>query len=123
MKEKKSKGRINAVRNNFFALQEGKPFKAIMIFVAITVGVFAGMALYNSYILGVIAPIADAEINKKLYQKLFKKSRNVELECFENADFYDKYTLAMKNADTRLIQTVDKIFGVLFGAIASTSAA
>ena len=162
MKEKKSKGRINAVRNNFFALrlvwemcprqvvhraisrflyyvgwlfysaffmryvinalQEGKPFKAIMIFVAITVGVFAGMALYNSYILGVIAPIADAEINKKLYQKLFKKSRNVELECFENADFYDKYTLAMKNADTRLTETVDTFFGTVFGFIASICA-
>ena len=30
--------------------------------------------------------------------------------------------LAMKNADTRLIQTVDKIFGVIFGAVASVCA-
>ena len=77
------------------ALQEGKTFAAIMIFVGRTVGLFAAMALYNSYILGYVAPTADAQINKKLYQMLFKKSRNVELECFENSDFYDKYTLAM----------------------------
>ena len=38
------------------------------------------------------------------------------------SDFYDKYTLAMKNADTRLINTVEKIFGVVFGAIASVCA-
>ena len=104
------------------ALQEGKTFAAIMIFVGLTVGLFAAMALYNSYILGYVAPTSDAEINKKLYQMLFKKSRNVELECFENSDFYDKYTLAMKNADTRLTETVDNFFGTIFGFIASICA-
>ena len=159
MKEKKSKSRISAVHNNFFALrlvwkmcpgpvihmaiarllsyfgwlfysaffmryvinalQAGETFRAIMIFIGITVAVFATMALYNSFIQGYIAPITNTSLNKQLYQKLFKKSRNVELECFENSDFYDKYTLAMKNADTRLYETVDTLFGVLFGFIAS----
>lgn len=159
MKEKKFKLRINAVRNNFYALglvwrmcpgpvihmavarllyyfgwlfysaffmryvinalQAGETFRAIMIFIGITVGVFAAMALYNSFIQGYVAPVANASLNKQLYQKLFKKSRNVELECFENSDFYDKYTLAMKNADTRLYETVDQLFGVLFGFVAS----
>ena len=162
MKEKKSKARINAVRNNFFALrlvwkmcpqmvihmacakalyyfgwlfysaffmryvinalQIGETFRAIMIFIGITVAVFASMAFYNSYILGSVKPVTDTIVNKKLYQKLFKKSRNVELECFENSDFYDKYTLAMKNADTRIIETVDQLFGLLFGFVASICA-
>ena len=101
------------------ALQSGETFQAIMIFIGITVGVFATMALYNSFIQGYVAPVANASLNKQLYQKLFKKSRNVELECFENSDFYDKYTLAMKNADVRLYETVDQLFGVLFGFVAS----
>lgn len=104
------------------ALQTGETFRAIMIFIGITIAVFASMALYNSFIQGSVKPATDAEINKKLYQKLFKKSRNVELECFENSDFYDKYTLAMKNADTRLVETVDMLFGLLFGFIASICA-
>ncbi len=162
MKEKKLESRINAVKNNFFALrlvwkmcpipvihmaiarllyyfgwlfysaffmryvinalQAGETFQAIMIFIGITVAVFATMALYNSFIQGYVAPVANASLNKQLYQKLFKKSRNVELECFENSDFYDKYTLAMKNADTRLYETVDQLFGLLFGFIASICA-
>jgi ATP-binding cassette subfamily B protein len=101
------------------ALQAGETFQAIMIFIGITVAVFAAMALYNSFIQGYVSPVTNATLNKKLYQKLFKKSRNVELECFENSDFYDKYTLAMKNADTRLYETVDQLFSVLFGFIAS----
>lgn len=101
------------------ALQEGKPFSTLMGFLGITVAVFASKALYSSYLNGKVVPIAQAEINKKLYQKLFQKSRNVELECFENADFYDKYTLAMKNADTRMMETVETFFGVVFGFVAS----
>ena len=101
------------------ALQTGETFQAIMVFIVLTVGVFAAIALYNSYLLGCVTPIADATLNKKLYQKLFKKSRNVELECFENSDFYDKYTLAMKNADKQLLGTVDQLFGVFFGFFAS----
>lgn len=101
------------------ALQSGETFKSIMIFIGITIAVFAMMALYNSFIQGYVSPVANTVLNKKLYQKLFKKSRNVELECFENSEFYDKYTLAMKNADTRLYETVDTIFGVFFGFIAS----
>ena len=104
------------------ALQEGKAFSTLLMFIGICVAVFASKTLYTDYIYGKIIPIANAQVNKKLYQILFKKSRNVELECFENAEFYDKYTLAMKNADTRLVQTVEKIFGVIFGAIASVCA-
>lgn len=104
------------------ALQTGETFKAIMIFIGITVAVFASMALYNSFIQGYVAPLANASLNKQLYQKLFKKARNVELECFENSDFYDKYTLAMKNADTNLYNTVDQLFGLLFGFVASICA-
>lgn len=159
MSDKKTSQRINAVKNNFFALslvwkmcpgavfhlafakllsyfswlfysaffmryvinalQTGETFKAIMMFIGITVAVFATIALYNSFIQGYIAPITNASLNKQLYQKLFRKSRNVELECFENSDFYDKYTLAMKNADTKIYETVDQFFGVFFGFIAS----
>ena len=101
------------------ALQAGESFKSIFIFIGITIAVFATIALYNSFIQGYIAPVANASLNKQLYQMLFKKSRNVELECFENSEFYDKYTLAMKNADTRLYETVDQLFSVFFGFIAS----
>ena len=104
------------------ALQEGRAFSTLLTFIGICVAVFASKTLYTDFIVGKIIPIATTQVNKKLYQILFKKSRNVELECFENADFYDKYTLAMKNADTRLINTVEKIFGVIFGAIASVCA-
>ena len=104
------------------SLERGDSFSKIMVFIVIVTVVFGGMSLYNSILNGRVYPIARAVVNKGLYLKLFKKSRNVELECFENSDFYDKYTLAMEKADERLIQTVEVVFGTVFGAIASVCA-
>ena len=104
------------------ALETGESFGRIMIFIGVVVAVFCSMSLYNSILNGRVYPIAQAVVNKGLYRKLFRKSRNVELECFENSEFYDKYTLAMEKADDRLIQTVDVVFGAVFGAIASICA-
>ncbi len=104
------------------SLERGDSFEKIMIFIIIVTVVFGSMSFYNSILNGKIYPVAQAVVNKGLYVKLFKKSRNVELECFENSDFYDKYTLAMEKADERLIQTVEVVFGAFFGAIASVCA-
>ncbi len=104
------------------ALETGESFGRIMIFIGVVVAVFCSMSLYNSILNGRVYPVAQAVVNKGLYRKLFRKSRNVELECFENSEFYDKYTLAMEKADDRLIATVDVVFGAVFGAIASICA-
>ena len=104
------------------SLECGDSFGHIMIFVVIVAVVFGGMTLYNSILNGHVFPICTAVINKGLYKILFRKSRNVELECFENSEFYDKYTLAMERADERLGTTVEAVFRTFFGAIASVCA-
>ena len=104
------------------SLEAGDTFKHIMVFVLIVAAAECGMTLYNDFLNGHVFPITNAIVNKGLYTRLFKKSRNVELECFENSEFYDKYTLAMEKADTRLIETVQALFRTFFGAIASVLA-
>lgn len=101
------------------ALETEQEFSSIMTFLAITVTVFAANSLYNSYVNGKVLPICSVVVNKGLNKILFRKSRKVELACFEDQEFYNKYTLAMEKADERLIETVDMIWGVVFGVIAT----
>lgn len=101
------------------ALETEQEFSAIMTFLAITVTVFASISIYNSYFEGKVLPITQVIVNKGLNKLLFKKSRKVELSCFEDSEFYNKYTLAMEQADVRLMNTVDVIWGVIFGVAAS----
>ena len=104
------------------SLENGDSFKTIMVFVVIVAVVMCAMNLYERFLEGYVYPVSAAKVNKGLYTRLFRKSRNVELECFEDSAFYDRYTLAMEKADERLTQTVESVFEAFFGAIASACA-
>ena len=101
------------------SLESGERFGRMMVFLGITATVFVCLNLYYAYIRGKFIPETDPKINAGIYEMLLKKAVNVELECYENSDFYDKYTLAMEKSDLRLTETVDSFFGVLFGFLAS----
>ena len=104
------------------SLERGDTLRTIMTFVVIVALVEGAMTFYDRFLNGAVYPVAQARVNRGLYQRLFRKSRNVELACFEDSDFYDRYTLAMEKADTRLISTVESAFKAFFGAIASVCA-
>ncbi len=104
------------------SLEAGDSFGTIMTFVGVVAVVMCSMSLYSKILTGYTYPICYAIVNKGLYTRLFRKSRNVELECFENSEFYDKYTLAMEKADERLRETVSAVFRTIFGAISSVCA-
>lgn len=104
------------------ALETEQEFSALMIFLCITVSVFATISVYYSYVNGKVIPIGSVIVNQGLNKILFRKSRKVELSCFEDHEFYDKYTLAMEKADERLMETVEVVWGVVFGVIATVIA-
>lgn len=101
------------------ALETEAELASILTFLIITVLVFAGMSFYNNYVQGRVIPVSMARVYKKLNLELFKKAGGVELACFEDSEFYNKYTLAADRAAERLVDTVNNIWGVLFGVIAA----
>ena len=110
------------MRHVINSMENGDGFSKIFIYIVVVVCVYGSMVLYENIFSGAILPVDQAVVNKGLYRKLFRKSRNVELSCFEDSDFYDKYTLAMEKADTRIISTTEALFKTFFGAIASVCA-
>lgn len=104
------------------ALETEQAFSTIMIFLGITISVFASLSLYSNYVEGKVIPVSKESVYKKLNLLLYEKSENVELACFEDNEFYDTYTLALDKATENLIDTVKNIWGVIFGVIASIAA-
>lgn len=103
------------------ALDEGKSFNEIFAFIAICGALFFLINLYNNYADNVIFPLQTTRLYGGIYRKLYAKARNVELKCYEDSDFYNRYTMAMDGADTKVSAIIISFWGVLVGAAATAA--
>ncbi len=103
-------------------IETGVSFEKILGFIGLCFIGFSLIAMYNSYMSSVVVPFTDNKIYRMLYKKLYAKARNVELRCFEDADFYNKYTMALDNSAQKMTKSVDFFFQVLFGVGAAAVA-
>ncbi len=103
-------------------IETGAPFESILIFIGICFLAFSLSGMYTSYMQAVVIPFTDNVIYRKLYKKIYAKARNVELSCFEDADFYNKYTMALDGSAQKMTKSVEYFFQVIFGVIAAIAA-
>ena len=101
------------------AIERSEDFNHILVFILVAGAFFMITAIYDAYMEGSFYPKASITIYKKLYRMLYQKARNVELRCFEDSSFYNKYTLAVDGANDRIISVIGNLFGIVFGAIAA----
>lgn len=101
------------------ALDENQSFGDIFSFILICGLIFALINLYTNYADNVILPLENTRLYGGIYRKLFAKARNVELSCYEDSDFYNRYTMAMDGADEKVSAVIISFWGVLVGAAAT----
>ncbi len=104
------------------AIETQAPVENILFFIGICFVVFLLLAMYDSYSKAVIYPYTDNKIYRTLYRKLYAKARNVELRCFEDADFYNRYTMALDGSAQKMTTSVNCFFSVVFGVVAAAAA-
>lgn len=103
------------------ALDKGKSFGDIFAFIAVCGIIFCLINLYTNYADNVILPLQTTRLYGGIYRKLFAKARNVELRCYEDSDFYNRYTMAMDGAETKVSAIITSFWGVLVGAVATVA--
>ena len=101
------------------ALDTHKEASKIFGFIAICGVLFCCLNLYINYVENVFHPLETTRLYVGIYKKLYRKARNVELRCYEDADFYNKYTMAMDGAEEKVVNIIFSLFGTLLGAIAT----
>lgn len=101
------------------SLEKGRSFSQIMTFILLTMLGFAIPNIINSWYVHVYKPKSDANIFEAVNTMLFEKATRVELQCYENAEFYNRFTLAMKDCEQRLAQIVENQCTILTSSIAS----
>ncbi len=100
------------------ALERKKSFEQIMTFILISMFGFAIPGILCSWYRNVYKPKADADIFEAVHTLLFEKATQVELECYENTEFYNRFTLAMNNCGQRFLQIIENQCTILTSTIA-----
>lgn len=101
------------------ALDKEREFEGIFKFVLICGGVFMLLNLYNNYVENVIYPLTATRLYYGIHKKLYTKAKNVELRCYEDSDFYNRYTMAIDNAGDNITAVIDNLWGIVTGFIAT----
>lgn len=71
--------------------------------------------MYNN----VISPILSERLTQKFHLKIFKKAESVDLECFDNPDFYNNYIWTMNQAGGRALGVIDAFANVVNNIIST----
>ena len=78
---------------------------------------FAQQAFWQIY-----APISQRRLSMAIRTALYSKMRSVELACYEDPAYYEKYVKAMNEAEGRafnVLWSLERLFGQVFSLIAN----
>jgi len=103
------------------ALDRQKASKDIFAFILLCGAVFVLINLYRSYVDNVIYPLTATKLHYGIYSKLYSKAKNVELRCYEDSDFYNRYTMAIDAAGENVAAVINHVWGIIIGFIATIS--
>lgn len=109
------------VRKIVDALDTNANTTEIFKFIAITGAVFATTGLLYRWFSNVVFPLEETKLFGGIYKQLYRKAANVELKCYEDSDFYNRYTMACDKAVEKISQIILSFFGMILGAVAAVA--
>ena len=115
-------GTIFFLRYIIQEIERGANFSRLAGFILLAGLILAILSLYSSYVDAMVKPLTGHTIRRSMYAKLYSKARNVELFCYEDADFYNRYTMALDDADGKITKSVETFFQIVSGLMASAVA-
>ena len=101
------------------ALDQGMGFRTIFLFSIISGAVFCACSIYSNYVENVVYPLETNRLFGGIYEKLYEKAKNVELRCYEDSDFYNRYTMAMDGAEEKVTAIIRGILGTVIGSVSA----
>ncbi|MBO5375076.1 MAG: ABC transporter ATP-binding protein [Clostridia bacterium] len=108
------------VRYIINSFETGFDFKTVALSAAVMIAVPLGLQLVINPLITIVEDIAFIKVERKVLGRLYDKCTEVELACFENPEFYDKYVKATGEITWRmwnLTWAVTNLFGAIVGML------
>lgn len=95
------------------SIQDGTPFRDIFGYV-VGVGIIHLIYyLLSNYYSHIYLPVSDKKIYKHIQKQVFQKAESVDMACYENPAFYDKYMKAVNQTSSAASGVLSTLMGWL----------
>lgn len=102
---------LRCVINGF---QDGKSFSEMIVPVICVCGAYFLCSLLSSAYDAFLEPVQKLKLSEHLKKMIFAKNESVELGCYEDKGFYDKYVKAANNIENRIWGVVNTVYNCLW---------
>ena len=80
----------------------GRPFETAAIFlISLFAFVILGL-LFNAYLFQKLQQKSQPKIKQAIKQMMFNKAKEIDLECYDNPEFYNDYVLSVSEVDNQI---------------------
>lgn len=95
------------------AVAQNKDFKQVAIYICI-VGIMQIIVdILNNFFDSYVHKIAKLKIHKGIHSIIFQKIQTVDLENYDNVEFYNDYIWTLEKADAEIISSYENIFKMI----------
>ncbi len=108
----------------FNSLEQGVDFKKAGLIVGCMVALLLVYDLWGYFYCFSVEPRLKKELHLKLQSELLISARDIELESYDNPDYYDDFLIAIQDADTHISSatgTVKSMVSAFFTLLATIS--
>jgi len=106
------------LRRTVNSIESGNNINDVLLYIGVLGIIISVYGILNSWFWNVMSPPKQRKIASYIEKMLFKKSAEVELSCYENPDFYDKYVRAMDEAYHRMMSVMRSLNMLIYKIIA-----
>jgi ATP-binding cassette subfamily B protein len=106
------------LRRTVNSIESGNNINDVLLYIGVLGIIISVYGILNNWFWDVMSPPKQRKIASYIEKMLFKKSAEVELSCYENPDFYDKYVRAMDEAYHRMMSVMRSLNMLIYKIIA-----
>lgn len=109
------------LKNVVDSMEYGGDFQKILIFIAAIGALIIFDGILTSIFQERISPKGTLKIHKGMHNQIFDKIKHVELENFDDSDFYNSYILAINEADNCALRSFNVVTSLISNVLAALS--
>ena len=100
---------VSMVKTVVDAISQNRSFKEVAVYVMVIGAVQILMDLLNNSFNHYINTMAKLKIHKSIHSIIFQKVQEVDLENYDNTEFYNDYIWALEKADTQILSSYENL--------------